>query len=101
MASTGQIDMAKEKLAKDSPIYEELKHNPFYRAWLQEGKEIGVVEGKGLGIVEGKELGIVESALTLMGTLNLNADQAADALEFDDAVRNEFYRRLNGKYRPK
>jgi hypothetical protein len=86
------MSLLKEKLAKDSPIYEELKNNPFYRAWLQEGKEIGVVEGK--------ELGIVESALKLMRTMNLSADQAADALELDDAVRNEFYRRLNGKYRP-
>jgi hypothetical protein len=106
--------MLKQKLAApDSPIREQLKRNPFYIDWMQEGKEIGIVEGKEIGIVEGKEIGIVEgkeigivegtlkNALTLMKTMNLDADQAADALELDEVTRQEFFRRLNGHYKPK
>jgi hypothetical protein len=88
MATTSPNEMTRDKLAPDSPIREQLKRNPFYIDWKQEGKEIGIVEGT------------LKNALTLMKTMNLDADQAADALELDDVTRQEFFRRLNSKYKP-
>jgi hypothetical protein len=131
------MSLLKEKLAKNSPLKQELKYNPFYNDWVKEGEEIGIEKGlkKGekIGLKKGEEIGIeiglkkgekiglkkgeeigmekgmekgsfyanVENALKLMQTMNLDAEQASDALQLDEEMRKELNRRLKARNKRK